>query len=215
MYQGQALQDKFVLNVLKNKKAGYFIEIGSNHPITNNNTYLLENEYNWHGVMIEYNNSWEHLYKVHRKNSIHIIDDATKIDYRSLFDNNNIPENIDYLQIDLDVTNNSTIDTLIKLDEEVLDKHKFATITFEHDIFRGKQYEKTRTLSRDIFKKRGYECVFEDIQDKVPNLVYEDWYVHPELVDMKYIEELKIRNRSNYQHNSITEKSLDWRKIIY
>jgi len=215
MYQGQALQDKFVLNVLKNKKAGYFIEIGSNHPITNNNTYLLENEYNWHGVMIEYNNSWEHLYKVDRKNSIHIIDDATKIDYRSLFDNNNIPENIDYLQIDLDVTNNSTIDTLIKLDEEVLDKHKFATITFEHDIFRGKQYEKTRTLSRDIFKKRGYECVFEDIQDKVPNLVYEDWYVHPELVDMKYIEELKIRNRSNYQHNSITKKSLDWRKIIY
>ena len=215
MYKGQALQDKFVLNVLKNKKDGYFIEIGSNHPITNNNTYLLENSYNWRGVMIEYLNNWEHLYKVHRKNSIHIIDDATKINYRSFFDNNNIPENIDYLQIDLDVTNNSTIDTLIKLDEEVFNKHKFATITFEHDIFRGKQYEKTRTLSRDIFKKRGYECVFEDIQDKVPNRVYEDWYVHPELVDMKYIEELKIKNRSNYQYNSITKKSLDWRKIIY
>lgn len=215
MYKGQALQDKFVLNVLKNKKDGYFIEIGSNHPITNNNTYLLENSYNWRGVMIEYLNNWEHLYRVHRKNSIHIIDDATKINYRSFFDNNNIPENIDYLQIDLDVTNNSTIDTLIKLDEEVFNKHKFATITFEHDIFRGKQYEKTRTLSRDIFKKRGYECVFEDIQDKVPNRVYEDWYVHPELVDMKYIEELKIKNRSNYQYNSITKKSLDWRKIIY
>jgi hypothetical protein len=31
---GQANQDKFVLNVLKEKRNGYFLEIGSNHPIT-------------------------------------------------------------------------------------------------------------------------------------------------------------------------------------
>ena len=42
MYLGQAQQDKFVLNVLNEKKNGYFLEIGSNHPININNTYLLE-----------------------------------------------------------------------------------------------------------------------------------------------------------------------------
>ena len=41
MYLGQAEQDKFVLNVLNNKKNGYFLEIGSNHPININNSYLL------------------------------------------------------------------------------------------------------------------------------------------------------------------------------
>ena len=31
-YNGQALQDKYVLNVLNNKKNGYFIEIGITRP---------------------------------------------------------------------------------------------------------------------------------------------------------------------------------------
>ena len=35
----QAAQDLFVCSVLKNKYNGTFLEIGSNHPITHNNTY--------------------------------------------------------------------------------------------------------------------------------------------------------------------------------
>lgn len=42
MFNGQAEQDKFVLNILKNKKKGFFLEIGSNHPIKINNSYILE-----------------------------------------------------------------------------------------------------------------------------------------------------------------------------
>lgn len=41
MYLGQAQQDKFVLNVLKDKRNGYFLEIGSNHPIHINNSYFI------------------------------------------------------------------------------------------------------------------------------------------------------------------------------
>ncbi len=37
----QAKQDIFVSKVC-NVNNGYFLEIGSNHPITHNNTYLLE-----------------------------------------------------------------------------------------------------------------------------------------------------------------------------
>ena len=64
MYLGQANQDKFVLNVLKEKSFGYYLEIGSNHPININNTYLLETKYNRKGIMVEYNASYLPLYQV-------------------------------------------------------------------------------------------------------------------------------------------------------
>ena len=51
----------------------YFLEIGSNHPIIHNNTYLLEKEFNWKGLMIEYDGSFEELYKTNRPNSIYKI----------------------------------------------------------------------------------------------------------------------------------------------
>ena len=52
-----------MLDVLKNKTNGTFVEIGSNHPIAGNNTYLMESKFNWKGLMIEYDRSFEQLYK--------------------------------------------------------------------------------------------------------------------------------------------------------
>jgi len=52
-------QDLHVLNVIyKNKKNGYFIEIGGLDGITDSNTYLLESEYNWKGIIVECNPKW-------------------------------------------------------------------------------------------------------------------------------------------------------------
>jgi hypothetical protein len=212
MYNGQAGQDKFVLNVLKEKKNGCFLEIGSNHPIHINNSYLLEKNYDWRGIMVEYDSNFLSLYKIHRPNSIHIINDATKIDYKNIFEENNIPFLCDYLQIDLEVDNGSTIKTLEKLDSEFFDIYKFATVTFEHDIYHS-NFDNTRIKSREIFKKRGYICVFEDINDS--GNPYEDWYVHPDLVDMNYVNELIEINKNNYEYNQITGKSINWKNIIY
>ena len=39
----QAQQDVFILNILKGKQNGSFIELGSNDPIVINNTFLLPN----------------------------------------------------------------------------------------------------------------------------------------------------------------------------
>jgi hypothetical protein len=212
MYLGQANQDKFVLNILKEKKNGYFLEIGSNHPININNSYLLEKQYGWKGIMIEYNNSFLDLYKNHRPNSIHIINDATKVDYKNIFEKNNMPLSFDYLQIDLEANNGSTIKTLQKLDNEIFDTYKFATVTFEHDIYHT-NFDNTRLASRDIFKKRGYFCVFQDINnDGKP---YEDWYVHPDLVDMNYVNNLIEINKKNYVDHPITEKTINWKNIKY
>jgi hypothetical protein len=212
-YHGQALQDKFVLNVLKNKKNGTFIELGSHEPIRINNTYVLEAEYGWKGIMIDYFNHFLPGYKKHRPESVHVISDATTLDYTRLMDETEMPENIDYLSFDLD--GDATIKTLRKLDEEVMDRHKFAVVTYEHDVYAGGNHIAAREESRNIFKRRGYVCVFEDVHDKSPDVVYEDWYVHPDLVDMDYIDNLKKRNVGRCVQNTITGKSIDWRSISY
>lgn len=192
MVQGQALQDLFVTTVLKEKRNGVFVEIGSNHPITHNNTYLLESVYNWKGLMVEYDRKFEKLYKHIRPNSIYVIQDARTVPYRKILDTNMFPTGIDYLQIDLDVDNKSTLDTLLVLESTVFDTYKFATVTFEHDIYRGDFYN-TRASSREIFGRRGYELVFPDVsvfwQGK--NSPFEDWYVHPDLVDMGFVNKLR------------------------
>ena len=131
-----------------------------------------------------------------------------------IFENNNTPFSLDYLQIDLEANNGSTIRTLQKLDNEIFDTYKFATVTFEHDIYTG-DYFNTREKSREIFKNRGYVCVFEDIHNLSPEFVYEDWYVHPDLVDMDYVNQLKNNNIKNYVDNSITQKSINWKSIEY
>jgi len=223
MYSGQAEQDKFVLHTLKEKRNGFFLEIGSNDPIFINNTYLLEKQYDWKGIMIEYDGRYLSSYKEHRPNSIHVINDATTIDYKQLFETNNVPLSIDYLQIDLEPANGSTLQTLQKLDNDVLDNYKFATVTFEHDIY-NKNFEhytfeqktnfiNTQLISREIFQKRGYYCVFQDISNG--GNPYEDWYVHPDLVDMNYIKNLVENNKQFYVDHPITEKTLSWTDIKY
>jgi hypothetical protein len=214
MYNGQAEQDKYILMVLKNKKNGVYLEIGSNHPKTINNTYILEKNYSWTGIMVEYDDRFLNDYKTERPNSIHVINDARNIDYLALLRENNIPNNIDYLQIDLEANNGSTIETLEKLDRTILGEYKFATVTFEHDIYHT-NYKNTRAVSREIFERRGYLCVFKDIHNIDPNSVYEDWYVHPDLVDMEYINRIIESNRERYVSNNITGKSINWQDIIY
>jgi hypothetical protein len=174
----QAGQDKFVIDILKNKQNGFFLEIGSNHPININNTYKLEKEYGWTGLMVEYELSYENLYKIHRTSN-YIIQDATTINYLELFQKYSFPKNMDYLQIDLEVENRSTLTTLEVLEKQLFSEYKFATVTFEHDFYRGDYFE-TRKKSREIFKRYGYTLIFPDAGH--PNFPFEDWYVHPDLV---------------------------------
>jgi hypothetical protein len=200
----QAAQDLFVIHVLKNKTQGTFIEIGSHDPILINNSYMLEKDFGWSGIMFDMDD-WSEQYKSKRPNSSYVIADATTINFQDLFANtvlptgNKLPSNIDYLQIDLHVSNRSTLDVLEHLDQQVMDNYKFATVTFEHDIYTGNHFN-TRALSREIFERRGYFRVFSDVMnDHNP---YEDWYVHPDLVDMDYIHKIK------------RDVSLNWKQII-
>ena len=195
----QAGQDAFVLSCLRHKRDGTFVEIGSHEPILINNTYVLESQYNWRGIMIEYEEKFLEAYQTHRPQSHHVIQDATTIDYAKLFEEAKMPSIIEYLQVDLEVNNQSTITVLEKLHSEVMDNHKFATVTFEHDIYTGDHFN-TRSRSREIFESRGYVRVFSDVSNE--GRPFEDWYVHPELVDMEYINSIK------------TDTSLEWSEIV-
>jgi len=192
----QCLQDNFVKYVLNNKENGYFLEIGSNHYSKHNNTFKLETLLNWKGALVEYDPSFEDGYKKHRKNSIYRINDAQKVDYVELL--KDFPTHMDYLQIDLDVNNKSTLNTLNLLNDTIFDKYKFATITFEHDIYTG-DYFNTQEISRKILTSRGYVLLFPNVSVFWENSYkpFEDWYVHPDLVSHEILK-LQTTNSLNY-----------------
>ncbi|KAA9036388.1 FkbM family methyltransferase [Ginsengibacter hankyongi] len=51
--KSQLFQDLFVLYCLNNKKNGFFIEFGAADGIVYSNSFLLENEYQWNGILAE------------------------------------------------------------------------------------------------------------------------------------------------------------------
>jgi hypothetical protein len=202
-YNGQAYADRFVLNCTNFKKEGYFLELGSRHAKWNNNSYILERIFGWTGVMVDRVATHKAAYESERPNSIHIIQDATQINYKEVFEKNNFPSNLDFWQLDLEVRDNTALTTFLKINEELLDTYKFATITMEHDIFTElPDAENTRNITRDTLESKGYYCVFKDILDPPAvcvNSPYEDWWVHPDLVDMDYIKELQEKNKDKYE----------------
>ena len=44
--------DSLILDIFKNQKQGFYLDIGCGHPIKNNNTYLL-NKKGWRGINID------------------------------------------------------------------------------------------------------------------------------------------------------------------
>lgn len=56
--KGQLLQDLFVLYLTKEKRKGFFVDFGATDGIEFNNTYLLEKEYQWNGILAEPARVW-------------------------------------------------------------------------------------------------------------------------------------------------------------
>jgi FkbM family methyltransferase len=60
-------QDLFVLNELHFKKEGFFVEFGACDGIVSSNTYLLEKEFKWKGILCEPAKLFEQDLKKNRK----------------------------------------------------------------------------------------------------------------------------------------------------
>jgi len=175
--KGQANQDSFVLNALKEKRNGYYVEIGSNDPIAWNNTYILETEYDWDGVGFELKQGLVDHYNDVRKNKC-VVADATQFDYLSYFKENNLPKQIDYLQLDIEPAHQ----TLTALKKLPLDQYRFSVITYEHDLYADPNNEAIKEESKIILSGLGYKLAVENVHDGMPSRVFEDWWIDPSVI---------------------------------
>jgi len=56
--KSQLRQDLFVLSQLKGKQNGFFVEFGSTNGVDVSNTFLLEKEFGWRGILAEPAKCW-------------------------------------------------------------------------------------------------------------------------------------------------------------
>ena len=63
--------DSLILNIFKNQKNGFYLDIGCGHPIKNNNTYLL-NKKGWYGINIDLDKENIDLFNSYRKKDVNL-----------------------------------------------------------------------------------------------------------------------------------------------
>jgi hypothetical protein len=179
----EAFQDMFVLSVLNGKRNGTYLEIGAGDPTRGNNTYLLETSFGWQGKAFDLDEGFVEAHKKSRRNEC-LLKDAQIVNYESFLAGVDMPKDIDYLQIDCDPPE-TTYRILLALP---LETRRFAVITYEHDYYCD-ETKSFQDKARKYLESYGYfrvvDCVAPDEFRS-----YEDWWVHPELVDMDRVKSM-------------------------
>jgi|TARA_B100000073_G_scaffold163766_1_gene135585 hypothetical protein len=189
-FYADAGQDQFVGNLLKFKKDGYCVDIGSCHSAICNNTFVFQ-ALGWTSVSVELDDKWNDSYS-NRSQGTHYNEDALTIDYEKAFEENEFPTTIDYLSLDVDEI---SLDVLKILP---LDKYRFKVITIEHDAYLfGDTY---RAAQREVLEEKGYRLVCANVLVPQPNhegydgkspCPFEDWWVHPDEFDAELLDTIQ------------------------
>lgn len=173
----QVGQDKFAIDMLNGKNNGVYVEIGAYHSIDISNTYMLEKDYGWTGVSFEIVQERVNEFNLNRLNKCYAVD-ATVFDYESLFDRLNLPKQIDYLQVDIEPAANS----LMALLALPLEKYRFSTITFEHDLYTDPNNMAIKEKQKEVLSGLGYVLYRENVAEPHYGLPFEDWWIDPKVV---------------------------------
>jgi hypothetical protein len=193
MYTATCKQDEFVANILKFKKNGIYVDIGSCESKNANNSYYFDSELNWKGICVEIQKLYESSYAL-RKNCKLIIDDATQLNYKKIFEEQNFLKEIDYLSLDVDTLSFSVLNIL------PFDDYDFKVITIEHDSYLyGDTYKKPQ---RDFLQNKGYVLLCSDVYVEHPGYYdhygkygkqesFEDWYVNPNYFENNFLNKIK------------------------
>lgn len=176
-YWSQLKQDEYVDSILKQQTGGYFLDLGACYYNNMNNTYFFEKERGWKGIAIEYDNKFTPGWAENRPNTLHIVQDATKVNYEQLLTENNFPRMIDFLSLDLEPPE-VTLECLYKVFEA---NYEFKVIAFEVDAFRSNN----KDISRKMFWDKGYMLV-KEILDRTYHV--DDLWVHHSI----YEEGMKV-----------------------
>lgn len=199
-FYADAKQDQFVANILEFKKDGFCVDIGSNHSITSNNTYVFQ-DLGWTSISIESDHSYNETYST-RKSGVHLNENALEVDYKKIFEEYEFPKSIDYLSLDVDTASLSVLCVL------PLDEYKFKVITIEHDGYLyGDNY---RGQQRELLKSYGYFLLCSNVYVEQPGFEgkecpFEDWWIDPSEFTEELIE--KIKCDSNFPSEIISKFS--------
>jgi len=180
----QLKQDIFALNNAVNKT---YIEIGASHPRKINNTFLLE-QHGWKGFSIELDTNKKEYWDAdtERKNKIYW-DNAITFDYAEACNQNNLPNRIGYLSVDIEPPEN-TFAALKRVIEQGI---TFDCITFEHDRYQAKKnYD---PIVKEYLREKGYKVAVDNVyrrrkkridgqKKKINKICYmETWFVNKDI----------------------------------
>lgn len=163
-------QDILVYTLVQN--GGFFLDIGCGDPISGNNTYSLE-QIGWTGLLFDQSDdSLSACRKIRR--SLPIKCQAETFDWEKCLSENNVPEVIDYISLDMDDGNRFVLKNF------PWDRYLFKVMTFEHDNYqRGSGL---KALGDNTFSKYPYYTKILN-NALVTGLAWEDWYINCDLVD--------------------------------
>jgi hypothetical protein len=186
----QAMQDIFILTFLNGKSNGTYLELGASVPIHFNNTYLLS-KVGWTGVSIDNEEILIPGWKKDRPRSSFICQDAFSIDYKELFNQHNLPDQIDFLQIDVDHHNQHNLLNLL-----FSTGHRFSLIMYETDLYYKGRIEKEK--AEEILIKHNYKRLVENIVIKDLSLgqhvPFEDWWIDSDYINTDIQEKFLTLN---------------------
>jgi FkbM family methyltransferase len=200
----QLLQDLFVLELFKFKRNGYFVEFGAADGIRHSNSYLLEKEFAWAGILAEPATIWHN--KLYSSRS-------AKIDTRCVWsESNKILEFSEDLSAELSspteyrnqgIHENRRIDTrsyqvvTISLRELLIENEAPKVIDYLSIDTEGSEYRilnafdwsefkfqvisvehnfsKDRELIAELLASVGYRQVYPELSK------FDDWYIHEDM----------------------------------
>ncbi len=196
----QSRQDLFVLSQLNFKRGGFFVEFGATNGIDHSNTYLLEKEFDWTGILAEPALCWHEALQRNRsvaidtecvwKESSRTVPfyetDTSDLSTIDMYRGDDLHTHKRAHGIRYDVPTISLQDLLIKhnaptlvdylsIDTEGSEFDILNRFDFERHKFRIITCEHNFTSARDnifrLLSQNGYERILEGISKQ------DDWYV--------------------------------------
>lgn len=177
IWYGEAGQDKFAWEQSGEKTDGTFLDLGAVGPQgaqNNNNSYALE-LMGWHGLLIDFNPSYEVIARAQRISPFICTDAASPdLDWKAILGDAGLGFNIDYLSVDIDdgcLGKNAELVTLERLFSAGC---SFRAITIEHDAYsRG---DLKRGPQRELLSAAGYTLLHPNVKQS-SGLEFEDWWI--------------------------------------
>jgi FkbM family methyltransferase len=199
--KSQLTQDLFVLSCLDFKRSGYFVEFGATNGIDLSNSWLLEKEFGWSGILAEPSKNWHQDLLRNRSSHIELKAVYTKSDEKLSFLEASSPElstfnsfrNIDshsrkgrtyevetisFMEL-LNKYDAPQVIDYLSIDTEGSELDILSAFDFDHYKFKVITVEHNFTEQREkinqLLSSKGYKQVLKEISS------FDDWYVLKEL----------------------------------